>query len=97
MDLGTMSRRVARGAASKARSVRFYSIVHDVPRTGSSFGQTASPPQAPRAQSIFEQAVNATGARNTWTKEEISQIHQTPLMELAYAAVSQLDQETGMP
>jgi len=39
---------------------------------------------------VFEQAVNAAGPRNNWTKEEISQIHQTPLMELAFAAVRHL-------
>jgi hypothetical protein len=32
-------------------------------------------------------ALNATGARTNWTKEEISDIYNTPLIELQYAAV----------
>ena len=82
-----MSRCVAR-SARKVPTVRYYSIVHDVPRGGPSLAQTPPPPQ-PQSQSVFDQAVNATGPRNNWTKEEITQIHQTPLMELAFAAVGQ--------
>lgn len=81
-----MSRCVVR-SAKKVPAVRYYSIVHDVPRGGPGLAQT-SPPPPPQSRSVFDQAVNATGPRNNWTKEEISQIHQTPLMELAFAAVS---------
>lgn len=65
-------------------SVRPYSIVHDVPRTSASIPHTAPPTPSP--QSTFNDAVNATSPRNSWTKDEISQIYKTPLMELAYAA-----------
>lgn len=82
-----MSRSIALRASKQVRSARYYSIVHDVPRTAASLNQTSPPPQ-PQSQSVFDQAVNATGPRNDWTKEEISQIHQRPLMELAFAAVS---------
>lgn len=81
-----MSRWAARKAVRNVSSVRSYSIVHDVPRVTGTLNQTAPPPP-PKGLSVFEQAVNATGPRNNWTKEEISQIHQTPLMELAFAAV----------
>ncbi|KAG9783893.1 biotin synthase, partial [Aureobasidium melanogenum] len=89
MELASMSRAVARRATKKFSYARYYSIVHDVPRTAAtgSLSQTPPPPQA-QGQSVFEQAVNATGPRNNWTKEEISQIHQMPLMELAFAASS---------
>ena len=89
MELASMSRMVARRVAQRTPSVRYYSIVHDVPRTTAALGQTPPPPQQD-GRSVFNQAVNATGPRNNWTKDEISQIHHTPLMELAFAAVSQL-------
>lgn len=89
MDLATMSRSIALRASRQVRSVRYYSIVHDVPPMAASLGQNPPPPQ-PQSQSVsvFDRAVNAAGPRNDWTKEEISQIHQRPLMELAFAAVS---------
>lgn len=66
---------------------RSYSIVHDVPRTSAAIPHTAPPTPSP--SSVFDAAVNASAARNTWTKEEISEIYKTPLMDLAYAAVGQ--------
>lgn len=87
MDLAIMSRSIALRASRQARSVRYYSIVHDVPAVAASLGQNAPPPQ-PQSQSVFDRALNASGPRHDWTKEEISQIHQRPLMELAFAAVS---------
>jgi biotin synthase len=39
---------------------------------------------------VFENALAADTPRNTWTKEEIKEIYDTPLMKLAFAAVSQL-------
>lgn len=76
-------------AVRKAHHVvasRSYSIVHDVPRTTGSLPHNAPPSPAPR--SVFNDAVNATRARNSWTKDEITEIYKTPLMDLAYAAVS---------
>jgi hypothetical protein len=81
-----MSRSVARKATRRVSSIRYYSIVHDVPRVAATISQTPPPPPS-HGQSVFDEAVNATAARNTWTKQEISQIHQKPLMELAFAAV----------
>jgi biotin synthase len=40
--------------------------------------------------SVFDNAIAADSPRNTWTKEEIKEIYDTPLMKLAFAAVSQL-------
>lgn len=42
-----------------------------------------APPQA-----TFQKALNAKAPRNDWTKEEIAEIYNTPLMELAFAAGS---------
>ncbi|KAI0466294.1 biotin synthetase [Xylaria cf. heliscus] len=54
-------------------------------RTRSSLQQSVlSSPR--RCASTFEKATIATSPRTTWTREEISDIHSQPLMELAYAA-----------
>lgn len=94
METSLLCRRTATQALRQRTSQttwlsRQYSIVHDVPRTTGSIPHTAPPSPAPA--SIFDQAVNATGPRNTWTKDEISEIYKVPLMELAYAAVRHLD------
>jgi biotin synthase len=81
-----MSRCVAGRATGRLSAVRHYSIVHDVPRVPGSLS-TSPPPPPTQGQSVFDQAVNARLPRNNWTKEEISQIHQRPLIELAFAAV----------
>jgi biotin synthase len=41
-------------------------------------------------RSVFQEAVNATSPRTNWTRDEIKEIYDTPLMELAFAAVSLL-------
>ncbi|KAF7846015.1 hypothetical protein BT93_L5593 [Corymbia citriodora subsp. variegata] len=84
MDSIQLSRGAARIAVRQLTHTRPYSIVHDVPRVSSTMPHTKPPP--PQPQSTFERAVNATDARFDWTKEEISSVYQTPLMELAYAA-----------
>lgn len=66
---------------------RAYSTVHDLPHASSSFSQPPVPPTATETTSVFQRAINATAPRNDWTKEQISEIHRTPLTELAFAAV----------
>jgi hypothetical protein len=46
---------------------------------------TVSAVSTPR--SALENALEASAPRNNWTKEEIKEIYDTPLMKLAYAAV----------
>lgn len=49
-----------------------------------------SPPMgaaAPTPASTLETALSARDARTSWSKEEISEIYNTPLMELAFKAV----------
>jgi len=85
MESARVCQRAARKAVQHITWQRNYSIVHDIPRVVGSIPHTAPP--SPTPTSIFEDAVNASRARNNWTKDEISQIYKTPLMELAYAAV----------
>lgn len=79
--------RVGQSLARSAGAIRSYSTVHDLPHTSSSFAQPPTPPTAADNTSVFQKALNATAPRNDWTKEQISEIHQTPLMELAFSAV----------
>lgn len=61
---------------SKPQSlIRRYGTVSPAP------AQAATPPAG-----AFEKAVEATAPRNNWTKEEIKEIYDTPLMKLAFAA-----------
>jgi len=57
--------------------VRRYGTISDVPIQSST---------APR--SAFDDAREATAPRNNWTKEEIQEIYDTPLMKLAFASGS---------
>lgn len=66
---------------------RCYSTVHDVPQNASALSQSPLPTPPQRTSSLLDQAASATGPRSNWTKDEITEIHQTPLMELAFAAV----------
>ena len=66
---------------------RCYSTVHDVPQTAGAFSQSPLPTPPQRTSSLLDQAASATAPRSNWTKDEITEIHQTPLMELAFAAV----------
>ncbi|CAL3971007.1 unnamed protein product [Diplocarpon coronariae] len=49
---------------------------------------SAVAPQVPGPPSAFENALAATSPRNNWTKEEIKELYDTPLMSLAFAAAS---------
>lgn len=71
--------------ASRIYFVRSFSSVHDVPTTPIS----APPPPAASIKSgkALSNALQANSPRNNWTKEEISEIYNTPLIELQYAAV----------
>ncbi|KAH7348728.1 biotin synthase [Rhexocercosporidium sp. MPI-PUGE-AT-0058] len=47
---------------------------------------SAVAPQVPEPVSTFDKALSATAPRNDWTKEEIKELYDTPLMNLAFAA-----------
>jgi biotin synthase len=57
-----------------------------LPRRYGTVAETPSLTTPP--SSALEGALSATGLRNTWTKDEIRQIYETPLMKLTYASVS---------
>lgn len=53
------------------------------------YGTVSEPSSISTPQSsVFEDALAATSPRNNWTKDEIKQIYETPLMKLAFASVS---------
>ncbi|TVY80702.1 Biotin synthase [Lachnellula suecica] len=68
------SRALLRDASSRPL-LRQYGTVSAIPSQFS-----ATPPSA------FQNALDATGPRNNWTKEEIKEIYDTPLMKLAFAS-----------
>jgi biotin synthase len=49
--------------------------------TVSSVSAESTPP------SVFSNALDANAPRHNWTREEIKEIYDTPLMNLAFAAV----------
>lgn len=49
----------------------------------------STPPPPPATQSALWAAVNARAPRNDWSKDEIRDIYNTPLMELAHQAVGE--------
>jgi biotin synthase len=54
------------------------------------YGTVAESPSLTTPPSALDEALAATSLKNTWTKDEIKQIYETPLMKLAYASVSLL-------
>jgi hypothetical protein len=85
MSYRTLSRPIGL-AFTSARTpalVRPFSTVLDTPVDPST--QRATPPTL-RA-SVFEDALHAVAPRTNWTKEEIAQVYNTPLIELTHASV----------
>lgn len=65
---------------------RSFSTVIDAPIPAAS---QQTPPAVPSGRgSVFRDAVQATSPRTNWTKEQISEVYNTPLIELTYGAVS---------
>lgn len=71
-----------------------FALPRSLPRTVlRSYGTVQGPPSAAsiasRIPSALAEATAATAPRITWSREEVSQIYNTPLNELTYASVSQ--------
>jgi biotin synthase len=64
--------------------VRSLSTVVDLPISGSS--HIPPPPVTPSGNAV-QQALAASDVRQNWTREEISEIYNTSLIDLQYAAV----------
>lgn len=47
--------------------------------------------------SVFKDAVEATAPRTNWTRDEIAEVYNTPLMELTYASVCFLPLGSALP
>jgi len=69
-----------------------FPIPRSLPRLVRSYGTVQGPPSAAsiagRVPSVLVEATNSTAPRITWTREEVSQIYNTPLNQLTYASVS---------
>jgi hypothetical protein len=88
MSLTIVPRRVALRSATRSTpwARQFSTVVDD---TFSPVAPASAPPPPPQARKgrVLEEAVNATAPRFDWTKDEIREIYNTPLMELAFQAV----------
>ena len=61
-------------------------------------GPIPQPPESTVSQSFsLQEAIRANGPRSDWTKKEIETIYNSPLMKLAYAAVSLTHQSETAP
>jgi biotin synthase len=81
--------RTGRGLTLTPRSLqitRSFSTVLDAP-VDPGTQQLRSPT---RAGSVFESALNASAPRTNWTKEEISEVYNTSLIDLTHASVCQV-------
>ncbi|KAF2272971.1 putative biotin synthase [Westerdykella ornata] len=56
--------------------------------TARSFSTVVDIPVIKPTSSVFQDAVQASGPRTNWTREEIAEVYNTPLMELTYASAS---------
>ena len=68
---------------------RAFSTVQDAPILSAASGHPSLNP-APQASATFQNALQAISPRTTWTREEITEVYNTPLVELSFAAVSLL-------
>jgi hypothetical protein len=53
--------------------------------------QRLTPPITRATSTVYENALKATAPRTSWTKEEITEIYNTSLIDLTYASVSEHD------
>jgi hypothetical protein len=88
MSLTILPRRVAlRSVAARSTPwARQFSTVVDDTFSPVAPASAPPPPQARKGR-VLEEAVNATAPRYDWTKDEIREVYNTPLMELAFQAV----------
>jgi biotin synthase len=68
--------------------VRSFSSVVDTPITPVSGGPPPPPQARARPGNVVQEALAARDVRHNWTREEISEIYNTSLFDLQYAAVS---------
>ncbi|PQE24930.1 biotin synthase protein [Rutstroemia sp. NJR-2017a WRK4] len=66
-------------AYQRSLASRSYGTVSSIPLTN---------PETPAKRNVFQEALQAAEPRTNWTKEEIKEIYDTPLMELCWGAGS---------
>jgi len=74
-----------RPVQSTTISIKNYGTVSEAPANQPSI--RGSPSVGDPAKSIFQSAIEAQSPRTNWTRDEIGEIYETPLMKLAFAAV----------
>lgn len=86
MALNVFCKRSAIRSVQKCQSRAFSTVVDDT------FSPIASgsipPPPVAQSRTTLEDAVHAKRPRYDWSKDEVREIYQTPLMELAFHSVS---------
>lgn len=81
------------GSLSLLRQVRHWPIIHKAFSTVID-GPTPQPPDSITQQRFgLQEATRANGPRSDWSKKDIETIYNSPLMKLAYAAVSTPNQD----
>lgn len=75
------SQRAVRSLLTNASLRSFSTIVDD------RLAHAAAGSPLANSTDVFHNALNATAPRYNWTRDEIRQIYNTPLMELAHQAV----------
>lgn len=97
MSLPLLSRRAAAARSFQPVSVpvqarAFSTPVNDAFSPVAPTGQAPPPPPSfvgsDQTSAVLRDAVNATAPRYDWTREEIRELYNTPLMELAFQSVS---------
>ncbi|SMR51134.1 unnamed protein product [Zymoseptoria tritici ST99CH_1E4] len=87
MSLTLLSRRVAvRSVRSSTSASPTCTRAFSTPVNDSFAPISATPPPPPESTNAVWNAVNARAPRYDWTKDEIREIYNTPLMELAFQA-----------
>ena len=84
MSLTLLSRRAApRSLQTTCNAIRTFST----PVNDSFSPSTPPPPPAGTESHVLQNAVRARGPRYDWTRDEIREIYNTPLMDLTYQSV----------
>jgi len=87
MALTLFSRRAAARSLQSSSCVAIRSFSTPVNDTFA-VPSNVPPPPEPLSSSVLREAVYATAPRYDWTKDEIRELYNTPLMELAFQSVS---------
>lgn len=87
MALSLFSRRAAARSLQSSSCVTVRSFSTPVNDTFA-VPSTAPPPPEALSSNVLRDAVEAKSPRHDWTRDEIRELYNTPLMELAFQSVS---------